>query len=368
MLLYDPTLAANYKDYGINIPIPADRGRQVLHSLEKKFYPGTRGTTLPYPGPVLDTREALAYLGISAGEPVITRTDLERVHSKEFIASLYGEGLEAALLNTFELIDAQGNPCRYEPDKAVRPLTDLFSILLAHVSGTYLACRLALTEGPGFCFYLGGGQHHARYDGPSGFCLVNDIVISSRKLLAEGRAAHIWIIDMDAHKGDGTAELIGLARKSGEACKIRTLSIHMARGWPLDEESLCLAKEGRAPLVPSDIDIGIEAGEEDEYCTRLMEGIRELEKLSEKDAHTAEGIGPSSRPDLILVVDGADPYEHDGLPSSGLLKLSLEQCIQRDMLVYRYAVDRNIPSAWVSSGGYGERAWEPPANFLRALR
>jgi hypothetical protein len=129
----------------------------------------------------------------------------------------------------------------------------------------------------------------------------------------------------------------------------------MAHGWPLDEESLAQAREGRAPLLPSDIDIGIDSGEEETYCPRLAEGLEALEALD-------------SRPDLALVVDGADPYEHDGLPSSALLKLSLDQCVERDMLAYRFFADRGIPSAWISSGGYGERAWEPPAAFLRNIR
>ncbi|MDR0568952.1 MAG: histone deacetylase, partial [Spirochaetaceae bacterium] len=73
-------------------------------------------------------------------------------------------------------------------------------------------------------------------------------------------------------------------------------------------------------------------------------------------------------PDLVIVVDGADPYEHDGLPSSGLLRLSLAQCIERDRLVFRYLRDRRIPAVWIMAGGYGERAWEPPAHFLASLR
>jgi acetoin utilization deacetylase AcuC-like enzyme len=130
----------------------------------------------------------------------------------------------------------------------------------------------------------------------------------------------------------------------------------MARGWPLDEESLSSAQKGRAPLLSSDIDIAIDSGEEGEYTPRLAAGLGELEKMS------------GAKPDLILVVDGADPYEHDGLPSSGLLRLTLEQCLARDNLVYRYAADRNIPSAWIQAGGYGERAWEPAAYFLRGIR
>jgi acetoin utilization deacetylase AcuC-like enzyme len=219
---------------------------------------------------------------------------------------------------------------------------------------------------------MGGGSHHARYDTGSGFCLLNDVTIAVMKILSEFPLHLIWIIDMDVHKGDGTAELVNFARERGELqnpelpCAekpcVLTLSIHMAKGWPLDAESLSTAKEGRAPLIASDIDIGIDSGEENEYTPRLAEGIRELERLS-------AALYPSkTRPDFVLVVDGADPYEYDGLPSSGLLKLSLEQCLERDNYVYRYLTDRGIPSAWIQSGGYGDRAWEPTANFLLGIR
>ncbi|MDR0586310.1 MAG: hypothetical protein LBG26_03630 [Treponema sp.] len=279
-------------------------------------------------------------------------------------------GLEKALLQAYELIDSQGRPCRYKPETAKKPLTALFQNILAQVGGTYLACRLALAPGAGFCYYLGGGMHHARYDGGSGFCLVNDIAVAIRKVQAEGRSRLVWVIDLDAHKGDGTAELVRFARKRGELTLpvpsrlaenggpcVLTLSVHMARGWPLDGESLAQAEKGRAPLVPSDIDIGIDRGEETQYVPRLAEGIAELENISGNE-----------KPDLVLVVDGADPYEHDGLPSSAPLKLSLEQCLERDNFVYRYVIDRNIPSAWIQAGGYGERAWEPSAHFLRGIR
>jgi acetoin utilization deacetylase AcuC-like enzyme len=400
MILYDPALTMRFIDYGIMLPIAPDRAERVLEFLGKDFYPGARGKTMPYPGPVFGIADALGYLGESAADvsypaTVITRSDLERLHSREFIGPLFGEGaspnaLEAALLHTYELIDSQGKPHRYEPGRAKKPLTDLFNLILAQTAGSYLACRLALAAGPGFCYYLGGGMHHARYDAGSGFCLVNDVAIAATKILADGSkteaskpARLIWIVDLDAHKGDGTAELIRFARQRGELADpanaaaenagsgdtagtgapcILTLSVHMARGWPLDEESLVAAQDGRAPLAASDIDIGIDSGEEAEYTPRLKAGIEELERMS------AVLRGAPAKPDLILVVDGADPYEYDGLASSGLLKLSLEQCLERDNFVYRYAMDRNIPSAWIQAGGYGERAWEPSAYFLQGIR
>ena len=361
MILYDPSIIVNYLDYGIMLPIPPDRGNRVLEFLNGAYT-------------VLATRSAKIILGCE--KQVFNREDLERVHSKDYIANLYGDGLQAALLSTFELIDANGNPFRYEPDRAVKPLSDLFNSLTAQAEGTYLESRLALSHG--FCFYLGGGMHHARYDKGSGFCLINDAAAAAIKILSErtrscpSGVSLVWIIDLDAHKGDGTAELISFARERGELrapCEksanaispnnkpcILTLSIHMAKGWPLDEESLLSAKKDRAPLLPSDVDIGIDTGEEAEYTSRLADGIRKLESLSGR------------MPDFAVVVDGADPYEHDALPSSSLLRLTLDQCIERDTYVYRCLKERKIPSAWIQSGGYGERAWEPPAHFLKSIK
>ena len=71
-------------------------------------------------------------------------------------------------------------------------------------------------------------MHHAQRAYGDGFCIVNDIVIAIRKLQAEGLVRTAWVIDIDAHKGDGTAA-ITLGDDS-----IITLSIHMAQGWPLD--------------------------------------------------------------------------------------------------------------------------------------
>jgi acetoin utilization deacetylase AcuC-like enzyme len=351
------------------LPISPARAERVLEFLSKNFTGGTRGKTMPYPGPVLDTAQALAYLGDPPGTRVITRQDITRVHGGDFAAALYGSGLESALLAAYELIDAQGRPHRYEPRRANKPLTDMFQTILGQAGGTYLACRLALAPGAGFCYYLSGGMHHARYDGGAGFCLINDVAIAARKIQEEGRAGLVWVIDLDAHKGDGTAELVRFARERGELAAplapppftgapcVITLSIHMAKGWPLDAESLAAAREGRAPLLPSDVDIGVDAGEEAAYLSRLEAGVGELERLS-----------AGGTPGLVIVVDGADPYEHDGLPSSALLKLSLDQCVERDRFVYQYLTGRNIPSAWILAGGYGERAWEPPACFLSDVR
>jgi acetoin utilization deacetylase AcuC-like enzyme len=91
-------------------------------------------------------------------------------------------------------------------------------------------------------------------------------------------------------------------------------------------------------------------GEDHLYVSRLREGLTKLDSFS--------------RPDLAVVVSGVDPYEKDELPSTGDLKLSLEQMMQRDLLVYEFLKERKIPRAYLMAGGYGESSWQVYAQFL----
>ena len=376
MILHDPRFSKNFKDYGILIPVLHDRASRVLDSLASVASTGS--------GSPLAGKDWLC----STIHEQISREDLERVHNADFVAALYDQipgndglcRLERELLTAYELLDSEGRPQRYEPAQAIRPLSGLFSTILGQVAGTYQAGRMALDQG--FCFFLGGGMHHARRDGGIGFCLVNDIMIAAARLRAERRAGLIWIIDVDAHKGDGTAEIVAAARRhqpAGAASSLvpasdivaasrtvpgrgfLTLSIHMADGWPLDAGTLAAARAAgrgpdQAPFAASDVELPIRSGEEASYVFRLAAGLERLETLS-----------AGRKPDLAIVVDGADPYEHDGLPSTAGLRLDLASCVQRDLTVFGFLKKRGIPSAWLMAGGYGEQAWEPPAAFLAAV-
>jgi acetoin utilization deacetylase AcuC-like enzyme len=326
MILYDPGIPVSLTEYGIQIPIRNSRAVNTLGALRE------------------DPRLKAAQNRWHQDRIVesLDREDLERVHSTEYVRRLYSNHLEKEIVRTFELIDPFGNYHRYAPNLAERPLADLFQRILNKAAGTVQAARLALDQG--FCFYFAGGMHHAQRHFGSGFCLINDIVIAARKLQAEQRAYRIWIIDVDAHKGDGTAALT-----AGDH-SIRTLSIHMARGWPLDCPSLLADGTPNPSFTPSDIDIPIEAGEEGHYIERLRTGLLELEALDAAD--------------LAIVVCGADPYENDELPSTAGLRLTLEQMLARDQLVYSFLTERNVPAAYLMAGGYGEETWRVYAQFL----
>ena len=326
MILYDSRIPASLAEFGIQIPVRDSRSIKTFQALLDD--PKLRALQkLWHQNRIIET---------------LTREDLMRVHSSEFVARLYSAGLEQEIISTFELIDAEGRYYRYTPDTATRPLTDLFERILLKAAGTVQASRLALQHG--FCFSFTGGAHHGQHDFGNGFCMINDVVIAPRKLQFEKKVNQVWVIDVDAHKGDGTAALT-----AGDE-SIRTLSVHMASGWPLDCPAMLADGRPNPSFIPSDIDIPIESGEEPYYVERLQAGLRELEK--------------GDKADLAIVVCGADPYEKDELPSATLLKLSLSQMLERDRLIYTWLKELNIPAVFLMAGGYGEEVWRVYAQFL----
>lgn len=326
MILFDDSQKESLIDFGIEIPVLYSRALKTFEFLKSHEILGSK----------------IDQWHISKIEEKISRDDLLRVHSGDYIEKLFSAGLENEIIKTFELVDEAGNYYRYNPDRATLPLTQLFNRVRTIVAGSVQSCRVALTKG--FCFAFSGGMHHAQHAYGAGFCMVNDIVIAIRKLQAEGLIHTAWVIDVDAHKGDGTAALT-----KGDA-SITTLSIHMANGWPLDGDEYDPHGNFNPSFTPSDIDIPMAKGEDHLYISRLQEGLNQLDHWPQ--------------PDLALVVSGADPFFRDELPSTADLKLSLAQLKERDLLVYNFLKERNIPRAYLMAGGYGESCWEVYAQFL----
>jgi acetoin utilization deacetylase AcuC-like enzyme len=324
VIIYDPRQPHGMYEFGIQIPVMDSRASETFARLSAH--------------PVLGPRRADWHIA-EIREPLV-REDLLRAHSADYVERLFSSGLETEIVRTYELIDRHGKYHRYDPATAELPLAAMLDRVLVRVGGTTRTCRTALERG--FCFYFGGGMHHAQKNFGKGFCLLNDLVIALRKLQFEDRIRTAWVIDVDAHKGDGTAAIT-----HGDD-SIVTLSIHMASGWPLDEPERDADGRLNPSFVPSTIDIPIESGEEHLYVPRLRE---ELERLP-------------GRPDLALVVSGADPYELDELPSTAKLRLTLDQLMDRDRLVYSFLTARGIPAAYVMAGGYGRNSWRVYTQFL----
>lgn len=307
MILYHPKLSTELALYGIDLPLRDDRSDQVFKILKKEF-PELKEFSL-------------------SDLPPISRADLERAHERNFLDRWFddeGGFLEETLLtyDCHSLLESEEK----------RPLSELRDSHLRQVGATYAALLKSLEEN--FCFYLGGGMHHGRFSYGSGFCPLNDIVISIRKAQTEKSLGRVLVIDTDAHHGDGTAEI------TEKDPTIDTFSIHMAKGWPLNDD---------LPLATSTLDVGIEEGEEESYLHRLEAGLKNFEK-KEYDA--------------VVVVAGADPYVGDELPSTQSLKLSKEQMLARDLLVYKWCQKKELPQTWLMAGGYGKEAPNIYSQFI----
>jgi len=196
--------------------------------------------------------------------------------------------------------------------------------------GTWLAAKLALTHG--YAANSAGGSHHALAESGAGYCVFNDLAIAAHRLIAEGDAARVMIVDLDVHQGDGTAALL-----AGRA-DIFTFSIHAEKNFP--------ARKAR-----SDFDLGLpDATGDDTYLAVLA-------------AHLPVALD-GFEPDMILYQAGVDPHGEDKL---GRLALSDAGLGARDRFVMRQARRRGIPLASVLGGGYGDDRLEVARRHVRSI-
>jgi acetoin utilization deacetylase AcuC-like enzyme len=164
---------------------------------------------------------------------------------------------------------------------------------------------------------LAGGTHHAFRDHGEGFCCFNDAAVAARVVQRDCNVERVLICDLDVHQGNGTASIL-----AGDD-SIFTFSMHGERNYPVRKEK-------------SDFDIELPDGTADhEYLFALRETLPQL--LA------------TFKPQAMIYLAGADPYEGDRL---GRLKLTKAGLKARDEYVLQTARDKAIPVAVTMAGGY----------------
>ncbi|MCV0395938.1 MAG: histone deacetylase [Rhizobiaceae bacterium] len=184
-------------------------------------------------------------------------------------------------------------------------------------AGTVLAARLALRHG--VACNTAGGSHHARRAQGAGFCTLNDAAVAAARLLEDGAASRVLIVDLDVHQGDGTADIF--AREP----RVFTFSMHAEKNYP-------------ARKIQSDLDVELPDGTgDDAYLARLASVLPVLMSYA--------------RPDLVIYNAGVDPHQDDQI---GRLKLTDEGLRQRDRTVFAFFRERGVPVCGVIGGGYSK--------------
>lgn len=187
--------------------------------------------------------------------------------------------------------------------------------------------ELMITQGSIDCCYhamksgvalnIAGGTHHAFANRGEGFCLLNDFAVAANYLLHKKDAKQILIIDLDVHQGNGTAKLFENNKN------VFTFSIHGAHNYPFHKEK-------------SDLDIGLKDGTTGKEYLEILQST--LPQLIEK-----------IKPDFAFYLSGVDILETDKF---GKLKISVDECKQRDAFVFQQLKQRNIPVTVAMGGGY----------------
>jgi histone deacetylase 11 len=175
----------------------------------------------------------------------------------------------------------------------------------------------------GWAINLGGGFHHCCYNEGGGFCAYSDITLCYRYVRHHyPKAKKIMIIDLDAHQGNG----------------------HENDKLHFKDENLFIVDMYNPSIYPSDkpakmaIDIPIYAfnGIEDkEYLGKLRDGL--------------DTAFATFNPDFIVYNAGTDILIGDPL---GDLSVSPKGVIERDSMVFAYAIYQKIPIVMFLSGGY----------------
>lgn len=182
------------------------------------------------------------------------------------------------------------------------------------IGGVIQAANEALCSG--FSGALAGGTHHAFRDEGRGFCVFNDTAVAALSLLAEKKINRCAVIDLDAHQGNGTAQILGVLEQ------VYILDLHGEKNYPVRK-------------IATNNDIALRTDiKDDEYLDHLARALPSVR---------------ASKPDIIFYIAGVDPLENDRF---GKMALTLEGLRMRDEMVFQMSKLAGIPLITTMGGGY----------------
>jgi acetoin utilization deacetylase AcuC-like enzyme len=221
-----------------------------------------------------------------------TRSDIVAVHDEHYVD---------------QVLNGRGGQFSGEDESATS--------VLATTGGVLRAVETVLENG-GCAGSLSSGLHHAKYDSSSGFCTFNGLVIGALRALSLG-AKRVLILDLDAHCGGGTKELIGLLRDQ-TIDGIEQVDVSVSSFDQYHNSSFAQLK-----IVGAS-----------EYLDTIKNSLAEI-------------ADPQSI-DLVIYNAGMDPHEKAG----GVTGITDRVIRQREAMVFEWAKSHELPIVWVLAGGY----------------
>ncbi|MCG9478163.1 MAG: hypothetical protein K9H34_09265 [Actinomycetia bacterium] len=216
------------------------------------------------------------------------------------------------LAHTAEYIEAflSGEPYHVASAALGEWSEEVVASVLASTGGVIAAALAALKSGRAGS--LSSGLHHAKSDHGAGFCTINGLAIAALVALQNG-AKSVGILDIDAHCGGGTFEILG----DNPAIRIGDVSTSSFDSWRSGQERHKLE-------ITTDPDTYLDV------VAEMLEHIGSV--------------------DLLLLNAGMDPA--DGGSAGSTRGFTSELLEARERLVAEWCERTNTPVAFVLAGGY----------------
>ena len=169
---------------------------------------------------------------------------------------------------------------------------------------------------------LSSGMHHAKFATGDGFCTVNGLVVAAMHAVTH-HDVDVTILDVDAHAGGGTDELLRLHGATLGLDRVRHLDLTTK---PFDSYVHRTPRPGDINIEDTDI-----ASDDDAYLDAVDVLLDALPT-----------VGAGERPHLVLHNAGMDP-------SPGI---SFAALAERERRVAAALVARGLAGVFVLAGGY----------------
>lgn len=217
-----------------------------------------------------------------------TRQELELIHTAEHVRSTFEDK------GSFLEVGAWSQP--------------LLDSILASTGGMRDAVKEALKNGRSGS--LSSGLHHARRNSGNGFCQFNGLALAALEALKKVKT--VGILDLDAHAGGGTFDILG----DHPQVHLADVTVNAFDSWE-----------------PTDRDrhFYVEVAQPKRYLDHVEEALVALERV-----------------DFLIYNAGMDAYERAG----GMKGITKEMILKREKRVVQWARARKIPHVFALAGGY----------------
>ncbi len=225
--------------------------------------------------------------GVLTAPKAMSQDELSEFLDQDYVASLFNLTLK------YSALDVGWN-------------SDLLKSITHSNGGVRDAVLSAIEDG--YAGSLSSGLHHAGKNYGQGFCQVNGLAIAA--LIAKQKGQRIGILDVDAHFGGGTYNILGHLD-----IPIADLSTSAYDTWSSDRSI-------------HHVDFYHDTDKQAGYLNRVQKALNHLK---------------SCDVDFIMHNAGMDP---------SLNGVTKETLIKREEMIAQWCKDNHIKACWVLAGGY----------------